>query len=246
MGRGGIGEIVWGKVSLALATVLLAVAGAIGGNRQPWIWVLIAAAVFIIVHTAARAARDNDIVRRLGRDYDRVQRRAVQIVSDLGQLAADRFDLWMIDLYLPHRRWRVSLSWPFLAVSDELLRQLSVSLIDARPQKPVLDPRTGPHGECFSQSQPLIWFDEGEHGHQPDNAWCRYDTTTNAELARVYGVLNVSPLVDQLGDNCIGVLAIHVAPERDAVVRALGALCSHEGRRRIHNACVDLNGLLGR
>ncbi len=90
----------------------------------------------------------------------------------------------------------------------------------------------------------MLWFDEQAHSAVPGNKWRDYDATTNARLAQAYGVLSVSPLVDQLGKNCVGVLAVHVQPERDAVVQALGALTSLKGRRQINNACVELNGLL--
>lgn len=243
--RNGWGDVVWGKVALAIATAVLAVASAVGGDKRPWGWIL-GSAAFLIVHTAVNAARDQSIVRRLGRDYDRVQLRAVQVVADLGQLAADRFDLWMIDLYLPEWRWSIGRKRPFLHRERELRRQLSVSLVDARPQPPIVDLTVGPHGECFTSERPLMWFDDTQHDPSPDNTWPRYDPARNADLATVYGVLSLSPLTDQLGRTCIGVLAVHVEPERDTAVRALGALQSPEGRRRIHNACIDLNGLLSR
>ena len=245
LGRHPWVDLVFGRVSLALATAVLAIASAVGGDKRPWFWI-IGSVTFIIVHTAVNAARDRSIVRRLGRDYDRVQRRAVQVVSDMGQLAADRFDLWMIDLYLPSWRRSFVSHWPFIERERVLSRQLSVSLIDARPQPPSVDLSTGPHGKCFKEAQPLLWFDQEVHGPSPGthNAWGTFDEGTNAKLARVYGVLSVSPLVDQLGKHCVGVLAIHVEPERDMALKALGALQSPKGRLRINNACVDLNGLL--
>ncbi len=245
MGRGAWSALLWGKVTLALATVALAVAGVLGANRPPWLWVVIGTAAFIITHTIVTASRDSSIVRRLGRDYDRVQHCALQIVSDLGQLVGDQYDLWMIDLYLPDWRWRWSKSPPFLKREQQLSRQLSVSLVDARPQPPIVDLAEGPHGESFSTARMLIWFDS-KLQVDPTNAWKRYDETTNAGLSQVYGVLVVAPLVDQLGKNCVGVLAVHVKPERNVVLKALGALRADEGQRRIHNACVELNGLLGR
>lgn len=242
---GGWSDLVWGPVTVSIAAAVLAIASAVGGDDRPWPWI-IGSAGFIVVHTAVNAARDQSIVRRLGRDYDRVQRRAVQVVSDLGELAAAKYDLWMIDLYVPATLWRIKRTWPFFAKRLELRRQLSVSLVDARPQPPVVDISTGPHGECYSTSEPLIWFDPSEHGHAPGNRWDQYDGAANGRLAAVYGVLSITPVVDQLGKNCNGVLAVHVEPEREAAVQAIGVLQSHEGRRRLHNACVELNGLLSR
>jgi hypothetical protein len=243
-GRHPWGDLVFGKVTLALATVVLAVASATSGSGR-WVWI-VGSAAFILLNTAVNAARDRSIVRRLGRDYDRVQRRAVQVVADLGQLAADRFDLWMIDLYLPRWKWSYVWRFPFLEREQELSRQLSVSLVDARPQPPSVPISSGPHGTCFQQAKPLLWFLDRVQDLSSFNASDLFDDTTNDELAKVYGALSVSPLVDQLGNNCVGVLAVHVKPERDLALKALGALQSADGRRRINNACVELNGLLTR
>lgn len=244
-GRGAWGELIWGPVTLAVATVTLAIVSAVGGSKRPWPWI-IGSAGFIILHTVVNSIRNRNIARRLGNDYERIQRRAVQVVSDLGQLAADNFDLWMIDLYLPRWRYSWKRGWPFLTRQRELSRQLSVSLIDARPQPPTLDAGAGPHGRCFSEAAPLIWFNQHEDSAAPDNAWSSFDEQTNIRLSEVYGALSVSPLVDQLGKNCLGVLAVHVESDPDKTVKALGALRSTEGKRRINNACVELNGLLAR
>lgn len=80
----------------------------------------------------------------------------------------------------------------------------------------------------------------GSRNADPDAA------SSNARLAAVYGALSVAPLVDQLGKKCVGVLVVHVAPEPDRALRALGALTTPEGRRRLNNACVEMNGLLAR
>ncbi len=242
----------WGPVPVSVATVVLTVSGFISGYR--WMWVLVfICAVFFVLHAVMAAIRDKSMVRRLGRHYDDVQRRSVQVVSDLGRLTGRRFDLWMVDLYLPITHTRLTWYRPFLIRSQELSRQISVSLVDTRPQEPSLDAQVGPHGQCFTSAKPLIWFDETDLPPSQDvsqapidNLWRSLLPVENEELARRYGVLSVSPLVDQLGKNCVGVLAVHVAPERTKALHARGALWSQEGRQRIANACVDLNGLLVR
>lgn len=245
MNSGGWADVVWGPVTVAIAAAVLAIASAAAGDKRPWPWI-IGSAGFIVIHTAVNAARNQNIVRRLGRDYDRVQRRAVQVVSDLGQLAAEKYDLWMVDLYVPAWRWSMQRKLPFFSRSRELRRELSISLVDARPQPPVVDVAVGPHGECFATSSPMVWFDPNQHGADPTNCWPQYGDEVNRKLAAVYGVLSLSPVVDQLGKNCNGVLAVHVQPERDIAVQAIGVLRSQEGLRRLHNACIELNGLLGR
>ncbi len=238
-------DIVWGPVTLSMATVILAVSSLVDSGDRPWPWI-VGSAIFIVLHTSIATVRNLNIVRRLGRHYDRVQSRSVQIVSDLGQLTADQFDLWMVDLYLPRSRPRISRRRPFVYLERELSRQLSVSLVDARPQPPSVDSRSGPHGLCFTSRRPQIWYDEDTLGSSPDNLWSTFNPSNNEQLAKTYGVLGVSPIVDQLGNNCVGVLVVHVEPEPDKALRALGALTSPEGRRRLNNACVELNGLLAR
>lgn len=244
MSDSGLAGIVWGKVTLAAATVTLAIAGGVGGEQRPWGWIL-GSAGFIIVHTAVSARRDRSIIRRLGRDYDRVQRRVVQVLSELGELSADKYELWMIDLYLPEWQWSLVRTWPFFIREQQLSRSLAISLIDVRPQPPIIKRAGGPHWECFTEAHPMMWFEEHSTVSAPDNLWARYDIVRNADLAGKYGVLSVAPLVDALDRNCVGVLAVHVRPEPETVLQALGALQSERGRHRIRNACVDLNGLLG-
>lgn len=149
-------------------------------------------------------------------------------------------------MYLPERRTRLAARRPFVTRRVHLSRELSVSLTDARAQPPYLDPAVGPHGECFTNETPLLWFNEATLGDQPENAWKAYDADTNRRLAEAYGVLSVTPILDQLSKNCVGVLAVHVEPEPSVALQALGVLQQGEGRRRLKNACVELNGLLVR
>lgn len=250
--RQGWYTFLWGPVPVTVATVVLAAAGTISSD-EPMLFLVLPSAVFIVLHAVVRANKDKSMIRRLGRHYDHVQRRSVQVVSDLGRLTGNRFDLWMVDLYLPVTHATVAWRWPFLIRQQELSRQISVSLVDTRPQEPSLDSQVGPHGRCFTSGKPLIWFDETDLRHsdnvlQPpvENLWRSLHPAENEELSKVFGVLSVSPLVDQLGKNCVGVLAVHVAPERATALHAHGALRSVEGRQRITNACVELNRLLAR
>jgi len=152
----------------------------------------------------------------------------------------------MIDLYLPRQSYTFRRSRYFVERKYELARQLSVSLVDARAQPPLVDPLVGPHGEAFARGLPVLWFDQALAGDYPENAWLAYDDSINQRLAKDYGVISAAPLVDQLGNNCVGVLVVHVGPEADRAIRAIGALRSPEGKRRLTNACVELNGLLAR
>ena len=228
---------------LMVATTGLAVVGLIGGQDRPVV-LIFGIAIFIILHAAVNHLQEDSIVHRLGRNYDQLQRRAMQVISDLGQIAT--FDIWMIDLYLPVRTWSFSSRRPFVERQQVLSRQLSVSLVDSRPQPISIDSNYVPHGKCFSETQPLLWFDRAVHGSHENNTWGTIDIEAGDELEKKYGVLAVSPLVDQLGKECRGVLAIHTGPERTNSFKALSALNSQEGRQRVSNACVDLHGLLSK
>ena len=239
-------ELVFGKVSLAVATAAIAVAGTVVDSKSSRIWIVGSCGLFAVISTAVIARRDRSIVRRLGREYDQVQGRGVQVIADLGQLVAGRYDLWMVDLYLPNIEWSIHYQWPFLTRKKVLSRQLTVSLVDRRPQPPSVESLSGPHWKSFSDAQPLVWINEIIQESSPNNAWDRFDEATNAQLALDYGVLSVFPLVDRLGKGCVGVLAVHVKPEPDTVLKAAGALHSDLGRREITDACADLKGLLSR
>lgn len=248
--RRGWYTFLWGPVPVTVATVGLTATGIISSD-EPMLFVVLPTGAFIILHAAMRAIKDKSMIRRLGRHYDHVQRRSVQVVSDLGRLTGNQFDLWMVDLYLPVTQASLAWRWPFLVRQQELSRQISVSLVDTRPQEPSLDSQVGPYGTCFTSAKPVIWFDETDLRPSDDvlqpsveNLWRSLNPAENKKLSKVFGVLSVSPLVDQLGKNCVGVLAVHVAPERDKALHAHGALRSLEGRQRVTNACVDLNRLL--
>lgn len=239
LARTSLGDLLWGRVTLASATVLLALAGAAGADAPHW-ELLMGSASFIIIHTSVNAHRDRSIVRRLGLGYDLVQVTMIGILYDLGRLAADRFDLWTVDLYLPRWRWSLGLRRPFVHRRRVLARQLSVALVQGRHQPPVVDGAAGLHGTSFSRERPLLWY-ESSLALPSENAADSLPHAVNEELLHDYGVLSVYPLLDQVGNRCKGVLAVHVSPDADTSLRAVGALDSPEGRHRIHRACVEIH-----
>lgn len=227
---------------MALAAGLLTVLEFVLDHRGLWTWIIVSCAALIVVNTTIAATTDQSIVRRLGREYDSIQSRSVQIVSDLGELT--QFDLWMVDLYLFKRNYQFVWRWRFLSIEQVLSRQLSVSLIDARSQPTSVSVTSGPHANCFRSARPVTWFDPSLLETRADNLWNILSQSENERLSREYGVLDLSPLVDHLGRGCVGVLAVHVEPSPDKTLRALGALLSPEGRRRLKNACVELHRML--
>ena len=239
-------DLLWGPYPLTIATVAFAILGFLDDDKRPLL-VVIVIAMFIIVHGAVAHARDRSVVRRLGRNYDAVQHRSVQIVSDLGKLTGNKYDLWMIELYLPRYRWR------FPVPERRLSRELSVSLVEVSSQPKELSLNSKLHGKCFSSANAIIWFDQADLGEPTDetersvtNEWGQLTVDENGRIACQFGVVTVAPLVDYLGRDCLGVLVVHVRPERTKALSARGAILSSEGRQRIHNACVDLQRLLAK
>lgn len=235
----------WGPVTAVVATVTLAIAGVTGGGGLLWTVLIGVAAVFLVVHSFVSRMLEQSIIRRLGRDYDKVQQRVVRVVADLGDLTG-MYDLWMIDLYLPANRYRLTMRFPFIVRTEVLDRQLSVSLVDARPQPPSVDSMVGPHGEAYRSGAPVLWADVSQEGANGDNCKFKYETNENERLQSAYGLLYVVPIVDQLRKGCVGVLAVHIGCEPDRVVKGFGAVDSRQGRRRLSDAGVDLNSLIGR
>ena len=238
-------EFIFHDITLVFATTALAVASLVGSEDQPWTWIL-GIAGFIIAHAIINNFRGASIVHRLGPNYDQVQRRAVRVISDLGHIAGDQFGLWMVDLYLHRGSWQSTSRFPFIQRQNVLSRQLSVSLVDKRPQPTTIDPRSGPHGKCYMETRPLLWFDQKTHGAHANNTWGTFDGECEYELEKNYGVLAVSPLVDDLGKDCVGVLAIHVGPSRNDAFKSLSALNSPQGLRFANDACADLHGFLAK
>lgn len=247
-------EFLFGKVTLAIATVLLAIACTV------MLWpLMIGSAIFWIFHTIVNTAHDKNIVSRLGRNHDRVQRRVTKLISDLGLLS--KFEIWMIDIYLPIKRWALSSELFFVKRSMVLSRQLSVSLNDTFP-RPQPEYSSGPFVECFEAARQhgtakqLLWINQSLLERYQANTPIMLHSSTEfdpRDVSRdVYGVLCVSPLVDELSKNCLGILAIHVKPEPIDMVQSLGVLVEEDSdagrrnaaRRLIYSACSDIYGLL--
>ena len=248
--RSAWSNFIWGRYTITVASAALAVFSLLSNDKRPWYLVIVIAS-FIVVHSAVGYVIDRSIVRRLGRKYDSVQRRTLQLVTDLGELVGNQFGLWMVDLYLLSSNYRMSPSWPFLVYERQLSRELSVSLIEVSTQPSIVNTNSELHGKCFTSKNTVVWFNETDLGTPDDesersvaNEWKLFSEGRNGELGDTYGIVTCSPVVDHLDKACVGVLVVHVRPERGKALRARGALLSSEGRRRIHNACVDLHELL--
>ena len=245
-------RILWNPITATLAAVCLAVLGFLEADDRPWP-LIIGLALFLVVHALVNAAIKQNLAAKLGERYADLQRCAVQLIADLSGLGKNQHGLWMVDLYLYHAGLRWTNRRPFLIRGSELSRELSVSLLEVSDEPTEVKLDSTVHGLCFRRARPYFWFDgaelgacHGDSGSNDRNLWHSQDQQENEKMASRYGLLSVSPIVNQLGRNCLGVLVVHVKPERHKSFEAHSAITSEEGRRDLHNACVELHGLLSR
>ena len=200
-------ELVWGRPAAAIASVGLALAA----FREASVWVLLCF-VFIVVHAVVGWVRERGVVWRLGVHYRDVLRRVLHLLSDLGDLSAGGYHLWMIEVYLPKYLWgRMLGSWP-PTVQRALVRELSVAVGGASepPHEVALTHQL--FGRCFRRARSELWWDRSLTNFPMDevNRRAELDEKTDTELGQTFGVISVHPLVDAVGKDCKGLLVIHV------------------------------------
>ena len=141
-----------GRPILVLATLGLSIAGWWENPRRPWEWIF-GLAGFIILHEVVNFVKEKIASSPLERNYEVVQRRVLRLISDLSDLTAREFDLWMVDLYLPRHSFSLS-ARPHIVVW--LVRGLSLALTDVRtvPLEIRLDDKL--FGRCFSDGSSSV------------------------------------------------------------------------------------------
>lgn len=236
-------ELVWGRPTGAIASVGVALAAFWDGS----VW-LVLCALFIVVHAIVAWVRERRIVSRLSAHYRDVLRRILHLVADLADLSAGGYNLWMIEVYLPKYEWGVSSGgWPHRGCRF-LVRELSVTVGGASepPRRIALTHQL--FGRCYRLARSELWWDrtlidipiDGVDGSAGLN------DKVHAELKQAFGVISVHPLVDVVGDDCKGLLVIHVGRDGEAATKVLGALTQGEGKRRILGACNDIHSHIRR
>lgn len=239
-------EFLWGRVTLSAATVGLAIASLFEASERPWMWIY-ALASFIILHAIVSWSRERRLSNRLGYNYEDIQGRLLHLISDLSDLTAREFDLWMVDLYLIRSSITLSIRPPFF-FKQTLVRELSLALTDVRavPLKVELD--HGLFGPCFTQRQTGLWWDvDLTQMHIGDgNLWHKFEDQINGKLRETYGAVSVNPVADVLGRHCLGLLVVHTKRDLEVATKALGALAQPEGMRRLAGACRDVHSQLTR
>ena len=239
-------DLLWGRVTLAVATVGLAIAGSVGDSDRPWAWIF-GLAGFVVLHAFMGWFRDRKFSSRVRRNYEEIQTRVLHLISDLSNLTAHEFDLWMIDLYMPKSFFVLSIHSPFFS-KTKLVRELSMALTDVRRVPLEIDVSHELFGSCFVHSRPGLWWDQtlAQAHIEEKNLWYELEEGVNDELQKTYGIVSVNPVVDALGRHCFGLLVVHTRRDSVVATKALGALAQPEGVRRVVGACRDIHGQLAK
>ena len=208
------------KPAVVVATVVLALLGVIGNRDKLWVWIVAALCAVVIVWLEVSAWRQDN---RLQQDYETLLSRILRLIADLSDLTAREFDLWVVDLYLP--------------------RKIHVTLTDVGivPGKIKLKDS---FGRCFIDRRARLWWDVRFAPASEENYAVHLDRVDNTVVAANYGVANVYPVVNQVGNDCRVLLVVHAKRDAEIVTKVLGALQQTEGRRRIAAACLDIHSHL--
>ena len=223
-----------------IPTAVLALFGVIGNPDRKWVLFLALAcfcATVLFEFNSYQWERNKS--DRLGDSYKKILGRVLNLIADLSELTAGRFDLWAVDLYLPQRR-------PLFARprASQLELTLHVALTDVRavPNQIGSDHRF--FGRCFDERRPELWWDATLAPSSPENRWESLEGDNNEELQSEYGVISANPVVDEVRGDCRGLLVIHAMRDAEVATMVLGALTQSKGKRRIAAACLDIYNYL--
>ena len=226
-------NILFSRPTLVFATLALTVAEFIGTADRPWDWI-VGLCIFILIHETVNWRKEKNISNRVIRNYENILRRMLRLIADLSDLAADEYDLWMVDLYV-HR-------------SSKLVRALSIALKDVRMPLREIQLNHELFGRCFKKSREGLWWNVelippsvNTSQSENHNSWNQLHDSVNNELKKIYGVIRIYPIVDTLGENCLGLLVVHTKCDSETATKALGALTHSTGTRRLAEACHDIH-----
>ena len=225
-----------GKPIVVTATAVLALLGVIGNRDKLWVWIVAAVCALAIILLEFAAWRQDN---RRQQNYENLLSGALRLIADLSDLTAREFDLWVVDLYLP----RKDLSSFFRRRIDELDLVMHVTLTDVRPV-PNKIKLGDPFGKCFADCRRELWWNPEFAPTSEENYASRLGRAENTVVAKSYGIASVNPIVNQVGNECRGLLVVHAKRDAEIVTKVLGVLQQPEGRRRMAAACLDIHGHL--
>lgn len=232
--------LILGRPIKVVATVILAFLGVIGSLGWPWVWILaLGCCVVIVLHELMINRWERSRSNRLGRSHGIILDRVLTLIADLSDLTAREFDLWVVDLYLPQRSSILSRKHV-----RKLELSLHIALTDVRNVSNKIDLDHDFFGPCFNEHRSELWWDVALAPSSEENCWERLDDSNNDHIRKEYGVISVNPVIDNLREDCRGLLVVHAARDAEIVTKVLGALTHPEGKRRVATACVGIHNYL--
>ena len=171
------------RLVVTAATVVLALVGGVRHTDDPWVLVVAgvcAAAVVVFECVVWRQEASAESV--LGNNYEIVLSRVLSLISDLADLTAREFDLWVVDLYLPRR---ALLGFVGRRVQG-LHLAIHVSLTDVRAV-PSRVGRSECVGQCYWDGQAKLWWNIEWGGSVDENCWRSLSEDDNRRMAESYG-----------------------------------------------------------
>ena len=217
----------------------LAYLGVIVKQNVTWVWIAASILFVIIILLEILSYRWERIKsNRLGPSHEFVLGRVIRLIADLSDLAARGFDLWVVDLYLPEATWLPRRRVCKLALS------LHIALTDVRavPSEIALDHVI--FGRCFNERRSEVWWDVTLASSSEENLWEQLNDSDNDSIRKQFGIMSVNPLIDNVREDCRGLLVVHAMHDAVVVRKVKGALTEPEGKRRIAAACLDIHNHL--
>lgn len=215
-------------------TVGLAFAAA--AKSQPkWQW-MATFGLLIVLSEFVGWLRQRWSVDRLAK----IQQRSLRVITDLALVSAYRYDLWILDLYVPKRSYETKFR-------SKLVRELSIAHASPPDRPPIIDKAGNIFAECFADAEVKLWWDTDLGEPSAQGIWDGgHSTRARQQLKGKYGALSVNPIVDPTGKRCRGVFVVHNRPDPEDVTTAVGALRTRDCQRRLREACHDIHELLGK
>ena len=230
-------DLSWSEIVAVAATAVLAFLGVIGNPDQPLVWVIAGVCAIVVIIVAILRLRKQGIVRD---KYEELSGSILRLIADLANLTGRRFDLWVVDLYLP----KTSLYAHRRVWGRSLRRSLSIALTDFRTVPGEFSLEHAVFGRCFTEGHPKLWWNAQLVSSAEENEWDGLGGADNDDLQSWCGVASANPVLSRIGTSCRGVLVIHTKSDAEIVTTVLGALRETEGRRLVTAACHQIHSLL--
>lgn len=225
-----------------LASLYLAYEGLVDQQSRSSTGILVAVA-FIAIAGVINFMTERSLKQKIAKVNFKINGRLNSLIGSLGEISADGYHYWKVDVYVAHWRPRLTSDWPW-ALKETLVRRASASIVSTMS---LHDNRTllenGPIGLCFALQSQQVWLSP-DLGVMPDPAIAcsNIPSSINSQLKNECGLLRAVPITNHLDADCIGVLVAHVEPQFG--LRLSGTILTDECARRLRTAAKDLHQMV--